>query len=124
MFILNLINFFQATDFSYLVLTRNQIEGRNARNSDLECDRLHGTIKLTGMATYAIENCGDCDCHLLIKKIEDGAFHLTYDESDLTTDDTQLPNEVFELFNRVDKQHFMPDLEFFLGRLSDVFLNS
>ena len=63
-------------------------------NSDLVCESLHGTIRITGVATYAIENCGGCDCTLLLKKIDDGSFHEPYDESGLTSD-TQLPNKVW-----------------------------
>ena len=73
---------FQASDFSYLSLSRGQILRRNARQAAQECESLHGTIKLTGVATYAIENCGSCNCTLIIKKIEDGSFHEPYDESD------------------------------------------
>ena len=86
--------FFQASDFSYLSLSRGQISRRNARQSAQECESLHGTIKLTGVATYAIENCGSCNCTLIIKKIEDGAFHEPYDESDLTQDNNQLTEKV------------------------------
>ena len=80
------MHFFQATDFSYLVVITN--------NPDLECDSIHGTFKITGVGTFAIENCGDCNCHLVIKKIDDNALHPTYDESGLITDDSQLPIEV------------------------------
>ena len=76
---------FQASDLSFLSLSRSQ---------DLACESLHGTIKLRGVATYAIENCGECDCNVLIKKLDDGSFHQPYDESNLITDDTKLPNEV------------------------------
>ena len=80
------LSFFQSNDFSYLAVV--------TRNSDQECDIIHGTFKLTGIGTFAIENCGGCNCHLVIKKIEDNAFHPTYDESGLLTDDSQLPIEV------------------------------
>ena len=80
------------------MLSRSQTIRRNSRNSDLECESLHGTIKLTGKATYAIENCGGCNCTLLIKKLDDGSFHQPYDESDVTTDDTQLTNEVLKQY--------------------------
>ena len=85
---------------SYLSVSRNQILRRNARQANQECESLHGTIKLTGVATYAIENCGDCDCTLLIKKLEDGSFHQPYDEGGWITDETQLTNEVCELFEK------------------------
>ena len=85
---------FQASDFSYLSLSRGQILRRNARQAAQECESLHGTIKLTGVAIYAIENCGSCNCTLIIKKIEDGSFHEPYDESDLRPDDKQLTEKV------------------------------
>ena len=75
---------FQATDCSYLVVTRNS-------DSDPECERIHGTFKIRGLGSFAIENCGGCDCTVVIQKIEDSAFHSTYDESNPRTDETQLP---------------------------------
>ena len=71
------------------MLSRNQINATNRA-----CESLHGTIKIHGGATYAIENGGDCDCTLIKEKIDDGSFHQTYDESGLMTEDTLLTNEV------------------------------
>ena len=81
-------------------LSRNQITRKNVRQADQACESVHGTIKLTGVATYAIENCGDCDCTLLIKKLEDGSFHQQYNESGLKKEITELPNEVSKIFYR------------------------
>ena len=60
----------------------------------MKCDSIHGTFKITGIGSFAIENCGDCDCHLVIKQVEDNAVHPPYDEVGLITDDSQLPLEV------------------------------
>ena len=95
---INILKIFQASDFSYLSLSRSQTQRRNARQANQACESLHGTIKLTGVATYAIENCGDCDCTLLIKKLDDGSFHQQYDESGLKKEITELPTEVCKLF--------------------------
>ena len=78
--------FFQATDLSYLTVVTNNPNG--------DCDRIHGTFKITGVGTFAIENCGGCDCTLVIKQVDDNASHPPYDDSGLITDDSQLPAEV------------------------------
>ena len=77
---------------------------RNARQANQTCESLHGTIKLSGVATYAIENCGDCECTLLIKKLDDGSFHIPHDDRGVTTDDTQLSNEVCKLFSSASQK--------------------
>ena len=76
----------QAADFAYLVLTRNDRLGYES---------IHGTFKIPGNGSYAIENCGE-GCHVVIEKNGDNARHPPYDESNLINDDTQLPIEVFE----------------------------
>ena len=76
----------QAADFAFLVLTRNDRLGYES---------IHGTFKITGNGSYAIENCGE-GCHVVIEKNGDNARHPPYDESNLINDDTQLPIEVFE----------------------------
>ena len=78
--------FFQASDFSYLVVVNNDQDG--------QCDRIHGTFKITGIGTYAIENCGECNCALVLKEIDDNAIHRQYDAEGIITDDSQLPIEV------------------------------
>ena len=79
-------SFFQAEDLSFLAVVTNNPNG--------DCDRIHGTFKITGVGTFAIENCGDCNCNVLIKQIDDNAFHPPYDDSNIITDDSQLPIEV------------------------------
>ena len=79
-------NFFQAPDFSYLVVVNNDQDG--------QCDRIHGTFKITGVGTYAIENCGECNCALVLKEIDDNAIHTQYDAEGIITNDSQLPIEV------------------------------
>ena len=64
------------------------------------------------MATYAIENCGGCNCTLLVKKLDDGAFHQPYDESGLTTDDTQLTKEVCSFYEVVKHYYFSPNYDY------------
>ena len=71
---------------SFLAVVTNNPKG--------DCDRIHGTFKITGVGTFAIENCGDCNCNVLIKQIDDNAFHPPYDDSNIITDDSQLPIEV------------------------------
>ena len=61
-----------------------------------DCERIHGTFKISGVGSFAIENTGECGVSVVIQKIEDNVGHPTYDESILTTDDTQLPVEVFQ----------------------------
>ena len=55
---------------------------------------IHGTIKIDGVGQFSIENCGDPDCHLILKKVDANALHPTFDRNDLLTDDSQLPTEV------------------------------
>ena len=68
------------------------------RKSDAapDCERIHGTFKISGVGSFAIENTGECGVSVVIQKIEDNGGHPTYDESILPTDDTQLPVEVFQ----------------------------
>ena len=46
-----------------------------------------------GNGSYAIENCGR-DCHVVGEVTGDNAIHPPYNESNLVTDDSQLPAEV------------------------------
>ena len=77
---------FQASNFAYLVLTRNDRLGYES---------IHGTFKIPGNGSYAIENCGP-GCHVVIETFGDSAEHPPYDESNLITEDTDLPIRVFE----------------------------
>ena len=65
-------------------------------DADPDCEQLYGTFKIAGEGTFSIENTGECGVSVVIQKIEDNVGHPTYDESILTTDDTQLPVEVFQ----------------------------
>ena len=53
-----------------------------------------------GNGSYAIENCGP-DCHVVVEVTGDNAIHDNYDESNLVTDDSQLPAEVSECLLKV-----------------------
>ena len=80
---------FQASNFAYLVLTRN---------FELGYESIHGTFKIPGNGSYAIENCGR-GCHVVIEKTGDNARHPEYDESNLILDDADLPARVFQHFD-------------------------
>ena len=85
---------FQAADFSYLVLTN--------RTTEEGFRSMHGTFKIPGNGSYAIENCGR-DCHVFLRVVEgegdnathgDIVKHPSYDNSGLILDDTKLPPKV------------------------------
>ena len=63
-------------------------------DADPDCEQLHGTFKISGKGTFAIENTGECGVNVVTQKIEDTADHPTYDESDVETDESQLSIEV------------------------------
>ena len=78
--------FFQADDCSFLAVSKKS-------DAASDCDQLFGTFKISGVGTFAIENTGDCGFNEIIQ-VQDNVGHPTYDESILTTDETQLPIEV------------------------------
>ena len=84
--VLGHVNSFQADDCSFLAISRKS-------DAALDCEQLFGTFKISGVGTFAIENTGDCGFNDIIQ-VEDNVGHPTYDESILTTDETQLPIEV------------------------------
>ena len=59
----------------------------------MECEQLHGTFKIRGVGTFAIENTGDCNSNEVIL-VEDSVGHPTYDESMGVTEDNLLSIEV------------------------------
>ena len=107
--------FYEADNFAYLVLTRRNFTGdvvsqlgRNRRvkrqisftaNSRLGYRSIHGTFKIPGNGSYAIENCGP-DCHVVVEVSGDNAIHPDYDEGNLVTDDSLLPTETQDLLRR------------------------
>lgn len=109
--------FYEADNFAYLVLTRRNIStadlrgqlGMNRRrrkrqasfteNTRLGYRSIHGTFKIPGNGSYAIENCGR-DCHVVVEVTGDNAIHPPYNESNLVTDDSQLPAETQALLQR------------------------
>ena len=79
----------QADDCSFLAVTRKS-------DAAPDCDQLFGTVKINGVGIFAIENTGECGAFEFVP-VEDNVGHPTYDESILTTDETQLPIEVLSL---------------------------
>ena len=81
--------FYESTDLSSLVLTRND---------DLGYPSLHGTFSLLGNGTFSIENCGE-DCHVFVRHTKDGlreadqVSHTDYDYSGVLNDE-ELDQEV------------------------------
>ena len=76
----------QADDCSFLAVTRKS-------DAAPDCDQLFGTVKISGVGEFAIESTGECGA-FEFTPVEDNAGHPTYDESNSTTDDTQLPIQV------------------------------
>ena len=85
----NETKFYESSDLSSLVLTRND---------DLGYPSVHGTFSIFENGTFSIENCGE-NCHVFIKHTRDGfrkadeVSHPEYDYSGLL-DDEQLEEEV------------------------------
>ena len=67
-------------------------------DADPDCEQLHGTFKISGKGTFAIENTGECGVNVLVQITDDNAGHPTYDESEEVTDETELPIEVLSSF--------------------------
>ena len=84
-------NFFQADDCSFLTVTNTA--GKEQDNTQ-ECERLHGTFKISGVGTFAIENSGDCGINEVVR-VQDNVGHPTYDESFEITDESLLQREVY-----------------------------
>ena len=76
----------QADDCSFLAVTRKS-------DAVPDCDQLFGTVKISGVGEFAIESTGECGA-FEFTAVEDNAAHPTYDESNSTTDETQLPIQV------------------------------
>ena len=83
----NYINPFQADDCSFLAITKKS-------DTASDCDQLFGTVKITGVGIFTIENTGDCGAFEFIP-VMDTVGHPSYDESIPTTDENQLPIEVW-----------------------------
>ena len=83
----NCTNQFQADDCSFLAITKKS-------DTASDCDQLFGTVKITGVGIFTIENTGDCGAFEFIP-VMDTVGHPSYDESVPTTDENQLPIEVW-----------------------------